>query len=36
MVEVRPAVVHDEFSRLDLLLSAAIQLHLADNPEGTL
>jgi hypothetical protein len=36
MVEVRPAVAHDELSRLDLLLSTAIQLHLAGNPQGTL
>jgi hypothetical protein len=35
MVEVRPAVAYDELSRLDLLLSTAIQLHLADNPQGT-
>ena len=36
MVEVRPAVVHNELSRLDLLLSTAIQLHLAGNPQRTL
>ena len=36
MVAVRPAVVHHEVSRLDLLLSTAIQLHLAGNPQRTL
>ena len=36
MVEVRPVVVHNELSRLDLLLSTAIQLHLAGNRQGTL